>query len=170
MKKSKTRGSSGKDYDGLINIESKSVINNQSSKHKQQAFEQSNSIIKRGVKRVVRNKSSINTTKMKKNSCKKISKPLQSKKKLIKAEMKSESDDSQADKENDTPAMSCKMKRGRKKGSFNKTTLENTKIKSTVLESHYITPDTRFNKKNKKKSPEIVEEPEKVLKDVGESL
>ena len=155
MKKSTVRKHAGRLICPLTHIDSKSVTSSKKGKDRSVAATQGNSMTRRGVKRVVRNKSSSHLSKPK-NVAHKVLKTVSSKKRLIKVEAISEDGDSQANKENDDPTPAQKTKkRGRKKGSFTKPKLEVVKVQQTIIDEPMATPDTKLAKQAKRK---VVEE------------
>jgi hypothetical protein len=169
MKKSTVRKHGGRLIQSLIDIDSKSVNTGKKSKEKCSTTSQSVHLAKRGVKRVVRNKSSHSVMKPK-HMNQKVQKTVHSKKRMVKVEVTSEDGDSQANKENDAPCMPQKTtKIGKKKSPFVKTKVEVVKVQQSIIDEPMATPDSKTSRHHKRKMMEEGGESAKTLKNADRS-
>lgn len=165
MKKITVRKQGGKPSSPLTHTDTKSVTQGKGSKSKASPVSNSISIPRRGVKRVIRNKTSQNSTKTKK----KVNKIVPSKKRAIKVEALSESEDSQANKENDAPTSMPIKKRGRKKGSLNKSSHEKPKVQQNIIDYPLTTPNSKVARQVNKRVYESAGDSIKEEKDGGQT-
>lgn len=170
MKKNKDKKQNSVNQAKPISTEARSFSNSRNSKKKNEALSQSLSLTRRGVKRVIRNNSSHQFSTIKKAVVKKVDNSIKTRKRMIKAECSSVSEDSQANKENIESPIPAIRKRGRKKANYNKQPLDIAKVHRNVVDEPMVTPNSKSRTNEKNSQLENSGENDEVSKEINQSL